>query len=253
VWSDQKCIFDPAWIKAFEERPLMHLPHKTHNCFITTFIDPAGAGDSFTGMCSVVRMPGTGEIVIVGMAEANPQNEVELSAVIRAYMEGFRKHRVLSRLDHAVCIEANFGGPIFANMLWKVARRHQARMFEYSVHEGSSGVTTNHQNKQNAAVSARWDMHSDRIHFYKDLITLSPKPEQIQAVKSQFFKQCGALEKKFLSSGKWTYSGKKGHGTRDDMLICYLFAAYYSRVIGKKAAARNEWLLHQNAARNNFA
>jgi hypothetical protein len=238
VWSDQTCIFKQAWITAFENRPCVPLPYR-HGCFVTTMIDPAGSGSSNTAMCSIVRRPDTGEIVIVGMAEANPQTTTDTVEMIRQYMTSMRENPALRNLDHVMCVESNYGGPLIASMFWEISRAENARLFEYRSFQDISGVVTNNQNKCAAALSSIWDMCKNRIHFHESLVTLCPGEEGIQDVKKEFFAQCGRLHKKFLSSGKWTYSAKTSSGKgQDDIMIAFLFASYYSRTIAQKSLAR---------------
>jgi hypothetical protein len=50
------------------------------------------------------------------------------------------------------------------------------------------------------------------------------------------------MHKVFKGRGLWSYTGKDNQGNRDDMTICFLFAAYYSQVVAKKVQSRQQFL-----------
>ena len=243
VYSSQKCVFDKEWLADFEERAPRPLPvTSTKGCFITTMIDPAGSGDSYTAICSVVRVPDTPHIFIVGMGEADPQSVVDFQAMIQAYFANLYSHDFLSKLDHVVCVESNYGGPLLANSIFEICCQHApTRLYEYRTHV-DSGVITDNNNKTASCMSAIWDMSRGHIEFHDPLISLSMQEADTRAVKTQFFTQCSNFHKKFKSSGKWSYTGKGKPGARDDMLISYLLGSYFSKVIATKQQSRNAWL-----------
>ena len=237
IWSDKRCVYKKEWLNAFEARLPVDIKN-TKGYFIMTMIDPAGSGDSQTGICSVVRVPHTGELIIVGLAEADPLDVEDITEMIQRYMQGFNRHPILGKMDHVLSVESNYGGPIIANMFYEIAKSANANLFEFRPNTDMSGFVTNHQNKNAAVISSMCDMFENRIHFYKDLVTLDPTV--VDATKKEFFSQCGRLQKKFKSNGNHTYSAKVHSGDgqgQDDMLIAFVMASLNHRIVAQKVTA----------------
>lgn len=191
MMSDRKCIFDDEWLGALSARP-HRLLDDPKGCYITTMIDPAGSGESFTAICSVVRMPHSADVIIVGMAEADPQNEIETKEMIDVYMENMLADTILSKLDHIICVENNYGGPISANVYWRMCQANNPRMWEYRSGD-VSGVVTTHNNQTHAAMSAQFDMSQNAIHLYDPFVSLSRMTDDLREVKIEFLDQCSRL------------------------------------------------------------
>ena len=224
VMSDRLNLFQQQWIDRLRDRPLVSIPDPT-KCFITTVIDPAGSGDSFWAICSVVRLPEDGSLIIVGLAEADPRDIIQTEEMMDVYFENLMKDPVLCQMDHIACIENNYGGPIQASSLFRSCLRSCPDLNEYRNKTIPGLVTTNHK-KTSAAIEMQQALNTDGVHFYQNMVTLDPSFDAANSVRADFLTQMLSIRKEYKATGRYSYSGKDGNGSRDDTSICALLASH---------------------------
>jgi hypothetical protein len=240
-WSNSRSVFRAAWLQSLRMRGPRPIT-STGGRMITTFIDPAGGGSSRTAIVSLLREV-AGDIVLVGMDEADLQEGPSLQDHLTQYFVHFQQHPVLSRIPHFLCVERNYGGPLFAGMFVQEAVRAFPRIREHRTDDTKHGTITTAEVNKSSTITAMWDLADDRVHFapYRacfadvpyDNIAYETHTQRMEQSKHEFIAQLDRIHKEFSAgtgarAGGWKFTGKDNRGSRDDIAMCYLLATYYS-------------------------
>jgi hypothetical protein len=238
IMGDADRVFQEDWVVALRGRQRREIPHAEEGLFVVSFLDPAGGGDSKTGICSVVRS-NRGGAYVVGLDEIDQNDSVAMGENLKNYFSHFSIHWALKDLPHFICVEVNFGGPTFTSNLVNQCKVGCPRLLEHRYMLDRSGVHTDQNNKASAVLSTGCLLHENRVWMDPNLASLHYMPDNDKDrcfeegdVLDQLKEQMLALHKKATgSSGKWTYTAKTRSGGRDDMLMALMMAIHYSTVI----------------------
>ncbi len=249
--SDLDCVFHPDWLQRLKTKIRATIPASRSN-IIYTYIDPSGGGEgeqSETAIASVLRLT-NGEIIIIGMASFDTQNEQDINDLTLGYFKRFKDAPYLSDLQHILIVEKNFGGKPFANIYVNRAKYVLRNLEEYtpsyhktkgkkgsgsssssmSATDGSdgSGATLYRELKIRAVQSMIANLCENKISFADEILTILPvnpmdkekeEKKMVEKVLGQF-----ANLRKVYKGGKWTYSAKRPK-MPDDLITCVYMAA----------------------------
>jgi hypothetical protein len=258
-WADNNTVFKKKWLDCLDARVPFSVDG--HNvAMIVTMIDPAGGGSSMTAFVTIARTR-SGEIVILGLAEANVIEGPDLERVMFSYMSHFKMDISIQNLPHYLCIERNYGGSLIASTFLTLAQKICPNITEYvdipekifhantdssNPVERTHGVWTSADVKRNGVITLAWELHDGRVHFAPYVATsvnVDDVHENIECGRlnrDRLLDQLSHFHKKFKSNGSWYYTGKDGRGGRDDLAICLVLVLHHSYVIGTTIQTEDE-------------
>jgi hypothetical protein len=240
-WANGNNIFKKDWLTRLEERPARSLTH-TQDCFLFTMIDPAGGGSSKTGFCTILREP-DGMIVLVGMAEVAMLEGPTQVATCKKYFKHFVDDTDLSRVPHFIAVERNYGGSLVAASFIEIIQEILPHSKQHRSDETKHGTWTCPEVNKTGVVTSMFELHDHRVFFANFMATdcdldQTPGPavktnietytKYTDKLKTNFISQMGQFKKIYKASGSYTFSGKDGKGSRDDIAMCFIMAVYHS-------------------------
>jgi hypothetical protein len=255
-WSDSNSVFKKRWLDALEQSP----PYSIDSgdvAMIVTMIDPAGGGSSMTAMVTIART-NNGNVIVLGLAEANVMEGPDLERVMTAYIGHFVADTTVAGLPHYLCVERNYGGSLVASTFFTLAQKACPHIIEHvdvpqqQFHADSMdrqpfdrthGVWTSADVKRNGVITLAWELHDKRLHFAPYLATSVAVDQPVEnkqramANRTRLLQQLGQFKKHFKPNGSWYYTGKDGRGGRDDLAMCLVLILHHSYVIGTRGVA----------------
>jgi hypothetical protein len=203
-----------------------------HSCIIS-FIDPAGGGASNTAICTIMRTTND-TLVIMGVADANVNTEMEICQFISEYFTAFGEasiHITPPNImpPHYLLVESNYGGAFLADVIFRRAQRSLPSLKEYRSKRLLAGVVTTNDIKYKAVVDIIWNLHQNKIKIFAKCVS-SPATDTKRAL-CELYSQLGNFRRSYTQNMTAVFNGKIGGTSRDDIAIAFLLASYHGLII----------------------
>lgn len=232
-------IFDPKKVAATFSSSPETISHTPQGYALYVAIDPSGGGESEMAICSILYTHQS-QILLVGLDSALTKKlgAVEITAFVRAHLRRLRQIPILKNIVLVPIVEDQGGVPM-AHTICDVFKEPEfqtsAFLFGHTVTGiHSRGVPTTKAIKENMVFLIETLLNDSRIKTFVDATTTGTRNAQSPVGNTPFCDLKAILATQMANlfyDEKRHVTGKLGPGFKDDLVMAFMLAVYWSNKI----------------------